>query len=499
MGMPDDSAATRSGETEETPTISAGQVRTRAVQGVMSVAVREVALRVIGLGGNLVLARLLTPKDFGTVAFGYTLIAFGTFLADGGVGSQLIQRPESPTRLELRALQGFTLLLSLAALLLVCAVGLPLGRPGEIAAVMALSVPINGMCAPSMIVAERQLMYQPIVRSDIAQVLSFNVLAIVLVAIGVGVWGLAIALVVSSAIGTVTLLVIGPLGFVRPNFRFKIVRPFLRYGLQFQAAGVVTTVRDQGLNLVAAGVGGLAVLGIWSLANRILQGVVLVFNTLWRVSFPAIARLIEAGEDPRESVEHGLSLSTVLTGFAVVAFGGTAPALVPFCFGARWDGVIPVMPWAAAGLLVAGPISVAGVSLLYARGEPRTPLIAVIAHTAVWFAVSVPLIGGLGAEALGIGWSAGAAVDAAILSRGVARYGVRVVPSSAPPFLVAAASGIAAWLVASSLHPHVLALAASLAVGEGAYLGVILCFRRSLVVELCRLVNQTLFRRHALA
>src|SRR6185437_13930523 len=133
--------------------------------------------------------------------------------------------------------------------------------------------------------------------------------------------------------------------------------------------------------LVTAAVGGLSVLGIWSLANRILQGIMLVLASLWRVSFPAVSRLIETGERPEPSIKRALALTTVFLGFAAVAIGGTAPALVPTEFGVRWTDVVPVLPWAAAGILLEGPISTAAVGLLYARNRPGVPLRAVLAHT----------------------------------------------------------------------------------------------------------------------
>jgi O-antigen/teichoic acid export membrane protein len=255
---------------------------------------------------------------------------------------------------------------------------------------------------------------------------------------------------------------------------------------------VASLVRDQGLNLLAASLGGLTVLGIWSLASRVLQGVLFVFTSLFRVSFPAVARLVESGEDPRSSVQRALSLSTIITGFAVVAIGGCAPALVPFAFGDRWHGVVAVLPWAAAGLVVAGPVATTAVSFLYARGEPRTVLNSVLAHSAAWYLVAVPLIPTLGAEALGIGWAVGCAVDVTVLARALARHGIRVAPFSGPPAVAAALAGAAAWLIAAAMGPTLLGVAASLAGGEVAYLAVMLAVRPALVADVCRTTRRAL-------
>jgi O-antigen/teichoic acid export membrane protein len=457
------------------------------------VATREVVLKAFGLLGGFVLARLLTPRDFGIIAFGATLIAFGNLIANGGIGAQLIQGASEPTGDELGALQGISVAGSFGVFALVAAIGLPIGgRVGEIATVMASSLPLSALSAPNAIVAERRMLYGPSVRADIAQTVCYNALAIGLVLLGLGVWSLAIALVIGTVVGTATLIVSGPIGFVWPILSWTVSRRFLKFGVQFQAASVASLVRDQGLNLITASLGGLKVLGIWSLANRMLQAVGFVFVSLFRVSFPAVARLVESGEDPRESVQRALSISTVITGFAVVAIGGSAPVLVPVAFGNQWHAVVAVLPWAAAGLLVAGPVGTTAVSFLYARGEPRTVLNSVLAHSAAWYLVAVPLLPTLGAEALGIGWTFSCAVDVVVLGRALARHGIGMGSVSAPPALAAGIAGAAAWLIAQALAPTVPALALSLAAGQTAYLAIMVIIRPRQVMDVFRTIRRAL-------
>ena len=61
-------------------------VKHRAVTGAVVDTLRSIGVRFVRLLGALVTARLLTPYDFGLVAIGTTMFAFGDFLDDGGVG-----------------------------------------------------------------------------------------------------------------------------------------------------------------------------------------------------------------------------------------------------------------------------------------------------------------------------------------------------------------------------------------------------------------------------
>src|SRR3954447_18577656 len=95
--------------TPEEPETSAEELRRRAFSGVLAVAMRSLTIRAMGLAANIVLARQLTPHDFGLMAFGLSIVGIGAFFMSGGIGSALIQQHEKPTRLQLEAVFGFQL------------------------------------------------------------------------------------------------------------------------------------------------------------------------------------------------------------------------------------------------------------------------------------------------------------------------------------------------------------------------------------------------------
>ena len=66
------------------------------------------------------------------------------------------------------------------------------------------------------------------------------------------------------------------------------------------------------------------------MAWRLLQAIFLVFESLWKVSMPAVARMLDVGEERSSpSLERALLLAAVLTGLMVVPLAGTARSLVP--------------------------------------------------------------------------------------------------------------------------------------------------------------------------
>jgi O-antigen/teichoic acid export membrane protein len=297
--------------------------------------------------------------------------------------------------------------------------------------------------------------------------------------------------VVRAVVGALILFRIGPIGLLRPRLSWSRVRPIFGFGLSFQAVQFVNLARDQGVNVVTAAVAGFTVLGFWTMAWRLLQAIFLLFESLWKVSMPAMARMFDAGEAVKPLLERALLLSAVLTGLMAVPLAGTAHSLVPVLFGSNWDGTVDLLPWAALALVVNGPLSTVATGYFYATDRPNVILRMVIAHTVVWFAVFVPLLPSMGAEAIGIGLLAAAASDLVVLglplyrASGVAVLKVTLVPIAA--VLVASALGT---VVSERLGPDLGGLVAALACTEAAFVGLIFVAKRAALVDVARLARR---------
>jgi O-antigen/teichoic acid export membrane protein len=248
----------------------------------------------------------------------------------------------------------------------------------------------------------------------------------------------------------------------------------MRFGVAFQGVSLISILRDQGLVVVTSAVAGFAALGYWTIAYRLIQVIFLVVESLWRVSYPAIARLLATGEDVSRPIARSLRMTAVLTGLVVACLIGAAPSLVPLLFGERWSPAVPAIAFAAAGLMLSGPISTAGAGLLFARGRVTDVLRATVIHTAVWFAVATPLMPSLGVTALGIGWCAGALVDGALLARYARREVVLPVFSALvrPVVSVVVAAG-GAWWLAKNVPGAFAGTVAALAFATLVYLGAL--------------------------
>lgn len=466
-------------------------LRSRATTSVLLVASRNIIVRGVGLVGVVILARLLEPADFGILALGLAVTAIGRILADGGLGAQLIQRREPPERADLGAMFGFQLVTSIfvaAVALLVCVL---LGGDARVIGIMALSLPFAALRAPTSICLQRELRYGPLAWVEIAETLLYNVLAVSLVVAGFDLWGIAVAVVCQSAFGSVLLIVRNSTGWTRPTLSMSHLRPLLAFGVAYQSVSLVATGRDHALSVLLTMVGGTTLLGLWSLAYRLIQSVLALLQAVWRVSFSAMARLIDAGEDEEFLVGKMFGFASIAVGLLVVVIGGTAPALVPALFGETWNDSIPALAWGCGALAVSGPISTAVTGFLHAKGEARQVLVIVTRQTIVWLVVAGMLAPSLGPEGVGIAMFVAALVLATSLVLAARRHvRIQVLQVMAPNLLAVGVAGAAAWAGSTSFDEAWFGLAAGLAVGIVTYLLLVALLRRDDLVALQRTLRR---------
>jgi O-antigen/teichoic acid export membrane protein len=467
--------------------LTGAQVRQRAAAGALLVAGRGAALQVLSFGGNLVLARLLVPRDFGLVALGTAVITFGSLMANSGVGSALIRRPEPPARADYQSVVGFQLVLTVGLAALVIPLSLVFGKGGAVAAVMVSSLPLLALRTPGAVALERLLLYRRLVAVEITENVLYYGWAITTVALGFGVWGLATGVVVRTLGGTIAMLAVAPVGLLRPRLDWTRLRPIVKFGAQLQGTGAVNFIRDQVFNLAVAATAGVATLGLWTLVIRVMYVPGILFQALWRVSFPAMSRLMGAGEDPRPLIKRSTGLVAVATGAALTGIVGAGPHLLPGLFGSQWGGASDAVPSAALGLLLVGPVSVSAAGYLAAAEMAGTILRGAILHTAALFIIAIPLVSTLGLWALGLGLLASCLVEAVVLGRGTWRgTGVNVAAQMLVPTVAAVVAGAAGWFAASEVGTSLFVAILFGIAAEALYIGIVFAWGREIFLDTSR-------------
>jgi O-antigen/teichoic acid export membrane protein len=302
--------------------------------------------------------------------------------------------------------------------------------------------------------------------ADIVEALVFYVTALGAVAAGLGVWGLAGAVVVRALAGSATVLSKGPLGLLLPRWSWARVRPLLGFGVKLQAVGLISAGREQLLNVGVGAVAGLGTLGVWTLAWRVMQIPQLLFQTVGRVAFPTMSRLLASDTDPRPVLERQVAAVGAANALVIVALVGFAPAL-PAIVGDEWHEVPAVLLWAGVALIIGASVVVTAGGFLLAAGRPGTIAAATAVAGAVWIGIALPLLGPLGAPAVSVAWVVSGIANAVLLWRPVAALtGARIGAGMAMPTAVSLVAVGVGWFVAHQPDDRLLGGLLGLVAGE---------------------------------
>ncbi len=221
---------------------------------------------------GIVLARLLTVEEFGVYAIALSVQMLLQTLPTAGLGATLV-RAEDPERL---APTVATIALTIGAA--ICGAMALLARPAAdlvgvpdaapVIAVLSFTLLLTGVAAvPSAFLVRRFEQKKLFAVTGVEFVIT-TVCSIVLVVIGLGPLGLAIARIIAQSCSTVMLWVFSDW---RPKFGFNhsLVSPALRFGVPAVSASFLSVVLINIDNVVIARVAGEVALGFYALAFNI--------------------------------------------------------------------------------------------------------------------------------------------------------------------------------------------------------------------------------------
>jgi len=357
-------------------------MRNEATSGFARAAIHGTAWRYLAFfSGKLmlfistvVLARLLSKDDFGVVGFAVTTIGFLDVMSDLGVAPALIYHSEDEDTSVTAFWLGLLIGVALFAITWFAAplVGLFFQDPRAIPVtrVLALSYPINALGNTHEAVLQKKLAFGRTFIPDLVQAMSKGLISIVLAFLSFGAWSLIGGQLGGMAVGAVIFWVVTRW---RPAFSFdpKIARSLLSYGLKIVSVDLLGILL---LNLDYLLVGrylGAANLGIYTLAFRMPDLLILQFaRILSVVIFPIYTRM----RDVPGSLTKGFSMTTRYVSLVTVPLGlGLALVADPFImtiFTAKWAEAIPVVRAIAIYAMLLSLAYNAG-SVYKAQGRPQ--------------------------------------------------------------------------------------------------------------------------------
>lgn len=316
-----------------------------------------------GLGKGLVfittaiLARLLTPDDFGLVGFATLAISYLAILKDLGLGAALIQQQENPeetanTVFTLNFLLG--LILTALTMLIAPWVAVFFREPQVTPLLrwLGLTFVLNSLGAIHIVRLQRELDFRRKLIPDLGRAAVKGAVSITLALMGYGVWALVFGQLAGAVAGVVLAWVAFPW---LPRMRILPARAkaLLHYGLSVVGVDALTIVTDNFDYIIVGRMFGDTALGIYTLAFRLPE--LLVLNPLWVMAgaiFPAYSKVQNQPDTLRKGFLTTVRVVEIVSVPLALELAIAADPLVRAIFGSQWLTAIPIVRLLALFVLV---------------------------------------------------------------------------------------------------------------------------------------------------
>lgn len=312
-----------------------------AVLGVFWTAVQSLGVRLSSLVVFVVLARLLTPSDFGVLAMAGVFVGLGDVLVAQGLGTAITQRADVEPEHESTAFWTNMLLgLGLGGLLWLSAPWIAAVYHQEaVSSVIRWLSPVvvlRGAVAVPVGLLQRRFRFRALAIRSLATALIGGVAGIVAALSGWGVYALVVQQLVSAGLD---VIVVWRAAAWWPRLLFSVrhLKDLLGFSSYLLGSGLLGLVSRRADDFLIGIVLGDVALGIYVVAYRglqILQQVLAKTGTV--VAFSAFSRLQDQPERMREAFYESTRAASVISLPVFVGVSMLAPLAVPLVFGDQY-------------------------------------------------------------------------------------------------------------------------------------------------------------------
>ena len=320
---------------------------TRTLRGMFWAYGSYVGGRALVLVSVAILARLLSPADFGLVAFALTVTALLDTVADLGVSQALIVAPEKDVNRRANTAWTVSVLLGVVLAALTAALsplaGLAFGRSdvAPLLAVLALNFPLRALRITHFALAQRAIDFRTRTVAEMADVVVRGTTGVALAFAGAGAWSLVAGYLAGTAAMTIALWLLVPFR-PRPRIERAALPGLLRFGGAITVLDILSALIANIDYVLIGRVLGAADLGLYTLGFRLPELLIMNLSVVaGLVLFPSFAGLDRRamGDAFLTSLRYTLMVAVPVA----VALAVLAEPLVLTLFGDRWSASVDVM------------------------------------------------------------------------------------------------------------------------------------------------------------
>lgn len=451
----------------------------------------------VGFVLGLLIARILSPEDYGLIAVLHIFFAvFSTFI-DSGFSSALIRKTDrsesdNSTVFYYNVAVGFATFLIFFFLAgpLAAFFDAPVLKP--IIRVLSLTLVINSLGAVQQALLSARIDFKSQAKVSVIAVAISGLLGLFFAYRGYGVWALVIQMLSSSVLRTFLLAMV--VGW-RPTMPFsrKSFDELFAFGSRLLASSLLNTIYDNIYTLLIGKFYHASSVGVYSRADHFAQFPSSNFTgIIQRVTYPVLSVIQNEDERLKVSYRKLLRLSAFVVFPMMVGLAVLARPMVLLLLTDKWIGVVELLQILCLALLWY-PIHAINLNLLQVKGRSDLFLRVEVIKKCIGIII---LLATLPAGIVAMCWGR---VGASVISLSINMYYTgklidvgfaKQIKDILPILLLSVVMGGAVWLISGLFDSDLTALLAGTFAGIVIYMGIAFLFRSKELKYLTETIKQ---------
>ncbi len=353
-------------------------LKQKTVSGVLWTGLAKMSMQLVLFVVTVILARLLSPDDFGVVGMAAIVTVAITMVNDRGLGVAIIQKKDV-TLQHLSSLFWGGLVFGIFLFVLLAGASIPFAyffkKPivRAIFTVQAFGFIIGAFGIVQKSLLAKEMAFKKLSIIEVASVVVSGAVSILMAIWGMGVWSLVFGIIVRDLMGAVILWFVTPW---KPAFHFswQEFKIYLGFSSQVLANNVsIYAIANADVTVIGR-ILGAELLGFYSLAlNLVKLPVTRLSAIVAKVVFPAFSSIQDDLKKIKSAYLRSMTFISLLTFPVLAGLGIFAKEFIYVFLGEKWMMMILPMQILVPMAMLKSIGTIKG-SVLLARGRPDIEL-----------------------------------------------------------------------------------------------------------------------------
>lgn len=327
---------------------------------------------------SIVLARILSPSDYGAVAMVSIFVVFANVIIDGGFSSALIQKKDADDK-DFSTVLYFSIFCSVLLYIVLYLVAPCISSfYGEgyailipVLRVLGIQVIIFAINSVQQAYVQKQMMFRNFFWATLVGTICSAAVGLAMAYCGYGIWSIVFQQLTANTVNTFTLYAITR---KRPtlDFSFSRLRSLFAYGVKLLGANVLITGYQEIRALIIGKVYAAQDLAYFDRGKQFPSLVVTNINSsIGAVLFPKMANEQDDTEQIRQTTRQSIRFCSYLMSPLMLGLAAVSEPFVRLVLTEKWIGCVSLMQWFCVVFLFM-PIHTANMQALKAIGRSDT-------------------------------------------------------------------------------------------------------------------------------